>query len=252
MGTVWRQLWSHGLAEPSEGTTAAVLEKACPKGWPTLIYLHVNTWMIVSLQSFCPRVPPHGLPAVFDEGGAVDALGWSQILFCSLLLHPVEGNTMRRVMQHLVSRTWPDMVIDYYNLQRLIPLKKPNGQGIRPVCIPTVWRKVIALCCLDKWKSSITSAAGDFQFACGRAFGTLAYATAIQRHLVDHEHHMCIQLDLKDAFNGIDRRAAFRIMCECDPAWAASQASWIGHADWLSGPESPDYNFLTPVKQGVP
>ena len=64
---------------------------------------------------------------------------------------------MRRIMQHLVSRTWPDMVIDYYNLQRLIPLKKPSGHGIRPVCIPTAWRKV--------------------------AYGTLAYATAIQRHL---------------------------------------------------------------------
>ena len=42
---------------------------------------------------------------------------------------------------------------------------------------------------------------------------------------------MCIQLDLKEAFNGIDRRAAHRIMCECDPSFAASQATWIGHAD---------------------
>ena len=158
---------------------------------------------------------------------------------------------MRCILQHLTSRTWPDMVIDYHNIQRLVPLRKAN-QGIRPVCIPSVWRKVIALCCLDRWKSKLSSAAGDFQFGCGRPHGTLAYAAAIQRHLNIHASHLCIQLDLKDAFNGIDRREAYRQMAECDSSFVASQGRWIGHADWLSGPESPDYNFLSQVMQGVP
>ena len=89
---------------------------------------------------------------------------------------------------------------------RLIPAKK-QPDGIRPIGIGEVLRRIIARCVMEVTQNDVLKAAGNLQTCAGHKAGAEAAVHAMNKIYRSHECDGVLLVDASNAFNTINRKA---------------------------------------------
>ena len=92
---------------------------------------------------------------------------------------------MRRESQPYLSGSMGDLLMDLVNASALIARSRDaHGSSARPITIPTGFRKLAALICLQRWRPATQLSCGRrHQFGAGTKDGSLRFATALRGDL---------------------------------------------------------------------
>ena len=120
---------------------------------------------------------------------------------------------------------------DLLNSSLAIPLKKNTpGTSLRPIAVPTAFRKVYARVCVMKFRTELKEASGPFQYAAMQADGCRNIALALRHsRSVAGEDQVFLRTDINNAFNQADRQATLDSLALAHPLLQASQYAWLRH-----------------------
>ena len=128
-----------------------------------------------------------------------------------------------------LSRSAGPLFEDLFNLSRIIPLwKDPEGQGLRPIAIPTAWRKLASLVLLRRWQGNLRDAAGPWQFAAGSPDGTCRFASAVKAAMQEADQgYTLLRTDISNAFGSVHRGHLSDLLHGIHPEVAAAFLPWL-------------------------
>ena len=111
----------------------------------------------------------------------------------------------------------PEETVDLLGLTKLTPLKK-EGPGMRPVAAGECLRKLAARALVREHRSSLLDAVGRYQYGAGRLGGAELLLHTVQVVSAARPNHTGVQLDVKNAFPSVRRRAVLEAPAEYAPA----------------------------------
>ena len=117
---------------------------------------------------------------------------------------------------------------DLLNASLLIPLYK-NGKGdaVRPIAVPSVFRKVYARATLARHRNALSEATGPHQYAAMTKDGARLIASHLRRHQETSSKDVYLRTDIHNALNEVDRQKVLQALEAAHPLLAASQFSWL-------------------------
>ena len=118
-------------------------------------------------------------------------------------------NALQKFVDLAISGQLPLYLSPFLAGASLIPLEKQRG-GVRPIAVGDSWRRLVAKVLVRRYQPSIsTNTLNPLQLEVGTKAGaeTIIHATqaALESSLMDS--HALLQLDFRNAFNSVDRRA---------------------------------------------
>ena len=146
LSSVWKQLWSHGIASLNSDA-AAGLHKRKESSKPLEARPPIVPMSATTSQGIFTL--PHLEKALlnFRPGKAHDALSWSRHTCAQLFHWPALTPHILSFLDHLVRGRLPDAVTIMRTGSRLITLNKATAGTLRPVTIPTVVRETVSTLC---------------------------------------------------------------------------------------------------------
>eukprot|EP00971_Amphidinium_carterae_P352559 6492649-Amphidinium_carterae.6 len=118
-------------------------------------------------------------------------------------------------------------VTNLVNMALLIPLNKNDKGGIRPISIPSVFRKLSASMCILEFATRITEYVGASQHGAGMSSGAAIMAERIDLLIDLDPSRLFIQVDIENAFSSASRQSTLAALRDCAPELAMSQQSWL-------------------------
>eukprot|EP00971_Amphidinium_carterae_P033698 663661-Amphidinium_carterae.2 len=109
----------------------------------------------------------------------------------------------------------------------LIPLNKNEQGGIRPISIPSVFRKLSATMCILEYATRLTEYVGASQHGAGMSSGAAVMAERIDLLIDLDPSRLFIQVDIENAFSSASRQSTLQALHDCAPELAMSQQSWL-------------------------
>ena len=146
------------------------------------------------------------------------------------------------------------MAQDLINSSRLIPLyKDAQGSSLRPVAIPTLWRKVFGRATVEHYRPVLRHAAGPSQFAAMTPDGgaKLAATTMAAANGLTGER-LLLRTDIQNAFNEIHRHVVYESLSYATPALAASQYAWLSRPTHAVLDNHASRNVVLSTTIGIP
>ena len=230
----WKQLWSWGVPNPSAEVATELSRKlgagrARPSGHP-----------LGTLRVAAPALVPRFTDAVWDktlssfhEGKAVDSLGWSQECFLTCARHPRAQPLVKQLVHQLLCGDMDNVSQSLLITSKVIALRKDRSGNLRPVSLPTVWRKCAASLTVHAFREDMKHDIGEEQYGCGRANGVASLATTLTSTTQLHPEWCHLQVDVQDAFSAMDRDALWNKLQALSLELALSQWHWLMGAPTL-------------------
>ena len=163
----------------------------------------------------------------FQRGKAADALGWNQHTWSQLAQWPSLKEHVLLFLDHMLRDRLPPAVSRLAHSSRLIPLHKAAVGTLRPIAIPTLFRKTISTVTYQRWVPQARQFVGADQHGVGLSQGTAIMAEKVSQYLNTSDNHIAVGLDLSNAFGTIARTTVIRGLQAVDTALASSQTSWL-------------------------
>lgn len=162
-----------------------------------------------------------GILRTAPRGAAADRFGWRSEYLTALLGDDDLLKTITSFFQVVARGSIPAEVKKVIAGSRLVAISKPNGD-IRPIGITDVLRRaagrsIMATIREDLAKWFVAEGGRCTQLAVGRKGGTQLLSTAVREHLANHPDHVCISLDIVNAFNSISRAAMAEAIADMPP-----------------------------------
>ena len=111
-----------------------------------------------------------------------------------------------------------DVASRLWGTATLIALLKPNN-GIRPIAMGEVFRKVVSRVMLRQLGDAPASAVGMHQFGVARQNGLELVVSGVRIRLEDNPSHVVLGIDVSNAYNTFDRNLALSLLM-ANPALA--------------------------------
>ncbi|CAK9043080.1 Retrotransposable element [Durusdinium trenchii] len=165
--------------------------------------------------------------ARLKPGTAVDALGWCTESFSQIGKNPLLQVCLTRIMDRYLTNNLPSCTTGLINMSMLLPLNKDGKGGIRPISIPTCFRKVIASLTLLEHASDIQAYVEPEQHGAGMASGAYAMASKLERFIREDPGKLVVQADIANAFSTASRQSALQALAECNENLCKSQFAWL-------------------------
>ena len=207
--SAWKQLFSRGIAPPNQDTVEKLLQphEAGP---------------VFSAAAI--RQASRGL----KHGTAPDALGWTTESWQALTRRPELMPVVQELLLQYVTGHSGGLAQDLINSSRLIALYKDSqGASLRPIAIPTVWRKIIGRASVTHFRDVLRHAAGDFQYAAMTPDGGARMAAATRWQSQAQQERVFVRTDIQNAFNEIQRHSVYEALSYSSPLLAATQFAWL-------------------------
>ena len=121
----------------------------------------------------------------------------------------------------------PAQYRDLFAGGRLVALAKPNKNGVRPICIGSVWRRILGKGLVRRRRAQLdsyflTSHPRALQFCAGHVNGSTKLVqlirAAVQAAREGQTNNVIISLDVKNAFNCMSRAHFFRTLKKASAA----------------------------------
>ncbi len=193
----------------------------------------------------------------FPNGSACGPSGERISFLLDMLNGPGKGaylNTLKRFVNLIVSGKLPIELSPYYGGAQLIPLKKKDD-GIRPIAVGEIWRRITAKCCIRREKEILIDYLAPHQLGVGIANGAEAIVHSVYTHLQESQDTpgmSALLIDFSNAFNLIMRQTLFEEKAIHSPESAAFTEWLYASAGNLVLPNSTSINSNSGVHQGCP
>ena len=194
------------------------------------------------IQSKHPRTLPYH-PAVFEKTSArlvqkqaikthgsarpsgLDADDWRRLLSAfvqnSTNLCKLNAKFAKRMATSIIT---PDDFIAY-NGCRLVALDK--CPGVRPIGIGELWHRITGRIIVDCVRQDLTSLGGNMQLCLGQKYGIEHSIQSLRRSSDDPKNEAILLIDVKKAFNVLNRRTALEnVKALCPSLYVALQNSY--------------------------
>eukprot|EP00971_Amphidinium_carterae_P207449 4115991-Amphidinium_carterae.1 len=226
VGAAWRQLWSYGVAPSTEQTMQDIKMKwktmpqdPCPDTGAPLP--QITSARIASTERL------HKAAQRLKSGTAFDALGWCTESMHQLLQAASAASCVRQLVETYLRGEMPSTATDLLNIALIIPLNKSEAGGIRPISIPTVFRKLAATVCILEYTTHICRYVGASQHGAGMSSGAAVMAERVDLLIAMDPQRLFVQVDVANAFSSASRRSTLDALRDCAPELALSQQSWL-------------------------
>eukprot|EP00971_Amphidinium_carterae_P077148 1524028-Amphidinium_carterae.3 len=226
IGSAWKQLWSYGIATPDERTAEAVQRKwAPPAKYPLPSHLPLAPSEVVN-SILTQNNWKHALHRL-KGGRAADAVGWTSNVFQTLSTSAELDVLLRRIMHDMMAGTLPPDIMKLMTASRLVALRKDARDGVRPIAVPAIWRKVASSMIVEHHKDDVTVDLGRRQFSIYVANGGAAFATRVQELAEASPHSLIIQCDMANAFGSVHRHALQQALQQCSGSLSQVTRAWL-------------------------
>ena len=163
----------------------------------------------------------------FKPGKAPDALGRRQHTWAQLAVWPSLKEHVVLLLDQLMRDRLPASIITIAHSSRIIPLHKAAVGTLRPIAIPTVFRKTLATLCYMRWLPQAQAFVGEGQHGVGLSQGTSIMAHKVSQYLGTSDNTIAVSLDLTNAFGTISRSTVIKGLKAVDAELAHSQTCWL-------------------------
>ena len=253
VATAWRQLFSYGLALSNDRTQRLIESKWLPA--PLFPEQPRGTYLSPSDAKDLVS-DDHILQAsrALTAGSCTDALGWTHENWRTVLQLPHGKRLMRELLTLYACGELGHEGEDLINSSLLIPLyKNGSGDAIRPIAVPTTFRKAYARATLARHRQVLSDACGPHQYAAMTKDGARLIATHLRRHQSESGiPPVYIRTDIHNAFNEVDRGQVLQSLETAHPLLAASQYPWL-HRPSQAVMQAPEgTRRLLSTHQGIP
>ena len=228
VATAWRQLFSFGLAPSNDRTQKLIQDKWTPS--PLFPDQLRGTYMSPSdAKELLTDDRLIQASRTLTAGSCTDALGWTHEAWRTVLQLPHGKHLFRELLTLYSCGEVGHEGEDLINASLLIPLyKNSKGDAIRPIAVPSVFRKTYARATLAQHRPALSEATGPHQYAAMTKDG----ARLIASHLRHHQRAtsaptVYLRTDIQNAFNEIDRQQVLSSLEAAHPLLAASQFPWL-------------------------
>ena len=113
-----------------------------------------------------------------------------------------------RLARRICSEEVDPAALSTFTAGRLIPLSKDSGEGIRPIGIGEVLRRLVGKAVMKHVKLDVLKAAGPLQACSGQRSGSEAAIHAMRHVYEDPETEAVLLIDATNAFNCMNRAVA--------------------------------------------
>ena len=113
-----------------------------------------------------------------------------------------------RLTRRMCTEQVDSAAISTFTAGRLIPLSKDSGEGIRPIGIGEVLRRVVGKAVMRHLKLDVLKAAGPLQACSGQRSGCEAAIHAMRQVYKEPETEAVLLIDATNAFNCMNRAVA--------------------------------------------
>ena len=155
-------------------------------------------------------------------GKAQDLGGWSSELLQHSLHTPYLRDLGHKwVVQMAVATHLHARRSELLHATKLVALDKGGGQ-LRPICVSTIWVKLISYLLLPKARECLDPHLQGRQFGVGTSQGATAMIMHVKAHLAQFPEHVAVQLDFKNAFCTLHRQTCLEVVATLlgsQPAW---------------------------------
>ena len=249
----WRSaaalLQSRGVAPPTQATRDALQAKllggpedALPRrprpANPGAGVSRAALWKALSAASFTTAPGPSGTRFAHYQ---------------ALQSHPRALDWLGFLCDRVADGDLPKEATELLGLTKLTPLLKDGG-GVRPVAGGESLRKLTARALVREHRHSLLAAAGELQFGAGRPAGAETLLHTVQAVVARRPSHAWVQLDLANAFNSLERRAALEALAEHAPALLPLAETFLCRASTFlflaAGGEGAELRATRGVEQG--
>ena len=252
VGTAWKHLWSYGVPAKDRQTQEFLQAKLggsagctesppppCPtdQGLALLARCTDQVWQL-ALKSF-------------TRGKCPDGLGWSQDVFHLAATHAATCRIVKASVLSMLMNEGDQRVQQLLGHSRIIPLYESASHQLRPISVPTTWRKCAGAVALGCWKVDLMHWMGEKQYGAGRSHGSSLLAARLSDLLQEKPEFVHLHLDIRDAFTSLRRTAAWNALNECNAALAASQWTWLFGPNTALIPSRIGRAVLQPLHQGI-
>ena len=253
LSAAWKQLWSYGVAGKDEDCCNKVKEKLAPGR----VQQQVTAFMMdeterAALRGYMTDAMWKSLLPAFRPGRAPDACGWSQAIWATLASHPTSAKAMRRFCEDFLACELPGPILDILHCHRAVPLFKNEEGSVRPICIPTCFRKAIALLSSKTWASQINDHISKHQFGNGQVFGVPSMSSSVQHAMRHKESWIFLQLDVANAFPSIRSQSVSTVLREAHPMLEAAARRWLHGNSCVLVPQSRGQRAVQQHLPGLP
>ena len=87
-----------------------------------------------------------------------------------------------------------------------------GGGQLRPICVSTIWVKLISYLLLPKARECLDPHLQGRQFGVGTSQGATAMIMHVKAHLAQFPEHVAVQLDFKNAFCTLHRQTCLEVV----------------------------------------
>ena len=237
LGRSWQQLWSWGIPGSSvESATqiANVLNPRPLEGEPTSQPRPVVDEASI-LRRFSADVWSKTLRS-FHGGKAVDVLGWSQATFASLASRNGVQIVLRSLVEGMLTASLHEDILSMLASARVIVLYKNGTRGLRPISVPTVFRKAAGTATCIMFRSDLKAAMPSYQYGCGQSHGNALLAAHISQVCSNHPSWTHTHIDIQHAFTAMHRNVVQQALRQVALDLETSQHHWTGvvQTAWLA------------------
>ena len=251
--TAWRKIQSYGLAPINDTTVAGLRAKWSP---PSIDPPHPSRPTLDghAVMDLTAPIPMQKALRQLKRQTAPDCLGWTTETVQQLAVQPELRILPAFLCGLYLCRAGGEVFEDACNASRLLPLwKDPQGQGLRPIAIPTVWRKLAAQLLLQRWGPALRAAAGPYQFSAGTPDGANRFASATRAAMdATNCSHALLRTDVSNAFGSVHRSSLFEVLHSIDPTLVASYSPWLARPTLGVTYRPNGQPVFLPASRGIP
>eukprot|EP00971_Amphidinium_carterae_P218681 4340678-Amphidinium_carterae.1 len=109
----------------------------------------------------------------------------------------------------------------------ILALNKNNNGEIRPISIPSIWRKLLSSMIVTFHQEAATAYLGPRQHGIGMPSGISRFAQKVADLAVARPDLLFLQTDISNAFGMVHRESVQQALLQCDESLAACSRAWL-------------------------
>ena len=220
----WRMLISRGIAAPTAQVVEEITHKWQVQPQPVLdIQRPPAANLVTGLIGSCLE----SALLRFRNGRTRDGLGWTQATFKTIIRHELGRQPLTGLIQQVWLGECSPLISQVFSMTRSVGLIKNSEGSIRPISIPSCFRKLQSTLLVLRYGTLIRDFLQDGQFGAALPNGVCRFSQWAQTLLTQNPRAICVQTDVSNAFGSMLRSQALAGLHEISDDLATLAGAWL-------------------------
>ena len=225
----WKQLWSYGRAPRTYDGAARTWHKLndIMEQPPQEVPGALSSDEQLAARALITDASWKRVLQTFHSGKSPDGLGWSQNVWAVCCSNGVSAPAMRRLFTDMWTQPLHPLALQLTLTSKCLGLNKNKDEAIRPLSIPTCWRRAQAILCVQLYRAQLISQVGSHQYGCGRDHGIVRMSREVSSCMEQRPNWLYLQLDVKNAFSSMHKSLLYSAFGQVSELLSRVQRAWL-------------------------